>query len=133
MQQQGTTRKRSPGTESEEQLLVTSSDIVGSEDIHIRNYDHQWRYDLSIEIRTPDGKVAFQNRYYLHPGQFESELDVLPAGTYEIRATLDNLKEETISCRIDSDLEHTAVIEVGNGALSMTEGINAWSGGSDQR
>lgn len=98
-------------------------DVIQSEDIHVRNYDDQWGYDLSIEAVNDDGDVAFERRYYLPPGRVESELDVLSAGKYEIHVTMDNLKHETIQCRIDSDPAHTVVTEVGNGALSLTEGL----------
>lgn len=95
---------------------------AGREHIHVRNHDHQWGYDLSIEVVDPAGDVRFEKRYYLLPGQVETELDVLPAGEYELRATLDNLHRDVLRCRIDDDPANTAVIEFGNGALSLTHG-----------
>lgn len=105
-------------------VAPTQSEVVG-EDIHVRSYDNQWSYDLSIEVTDTDGDVVFENRYYLQPGRVESELDALPAGDYEVEATLDNLKQETLRCRIDGDPEHSVVIEIGNGALSLSEGFSA--------
>jgi hypothetical protein len=67
--------------------------------------------------------VAFEADYHLQPGDADSEVDALPAGTYEIRATLDNETRKTATCRIGSDPDRTAVIEVGNGVLSVTEGL----------
>lgn len=106
-----------------QQSLATRREVVGSEDLHVRNYDHRWGYDLTVEVREPDGTMVFEKRYYLQPGQVESELGVLAEGEYEFRATLDNLQEEQLRCRVDPAPEHTAVIEVGNGALSLTEGL----------
>ena len=105
------------------QTLTTRHEVVGSEDLHVRNYDHRWGYDLAVEVVEPDGTTVFEERYYLQPGQVESELGVLEEGEYELRATLDNLQEASRTCRVDAAPEHTAVIEVGNGALSLTEGL----------
>ncbi|MFB6359961.1 MAG: hypothetical protein ABEH59_01415 [Halobacteriales archaeon] len=100
-------------------------EVVGSEDIHVRNYDHQWGYDLTLEVFDADGEAVLETRYYLPPGQFESEINALPAGRYAVQATLDNRKDASAEVRIDTDVEHTLVVEVGNGALSLTEGLNA--------
>lgn len=99
--------------------------VVGSENLLVRNYDHRWGYDLRVEVIDAAGDRVFQTRYYLQAGRVESELDVLPPGSYRIRVTLDNDQRRVRRCRIGSAPEHTAVIEVGNGALSLTEGIVA--------
>lgn len=99
-------------------------DVVGSEDLLVRNYDHRWGYDLAIEAIDVSGEIVFERSYYLQPGQLKSEAGVLDEGEYEIRAVLDNLQEATISCRVDAEAEHTVVVEVGNGALSLTEGLH---------
>jgi len=94
-----------------------------TEDILIRNYDHQRGYDLNLVILTQAGETVFQNRYYLQPGETVSECDILPSADYEIAVTLDNTQEASRHYRIDSSVDHTAVIEIGNGALSLTEGL----------
>lgn len=110
------TSKQPPGDESA---------VARSEDIHIRNYDHQWGYDLDIVVTTPDGEPVVSKRYYLQPGQNVSECDLLQSGEYELHVTLDNSREETLQCRISSAPDHTAVIEVGNGGLGLTEGLHS--------
>lgn len=116
-------RKQTAEPEFDRGALAERPEVIGSEQIHVRNHDHQWGYDLTLEIVDPDGDVVFEGRYYLQPGQVESVLDVLPAGEYEVRATLDNLEEETLQCRIDAAPEHTVVIEMGNGVHSLTQGL----------
>lgn len=125
MRQQNQILQESAAGWSQDDSAATRSEIVGSEDIHVRNYDHQWGYDLSIKVTDAESDVVFVKRYYLPPGRVESELDALPSGEYEIEATLDNLKQATLTCRIDDDPEHSLVIEIGNGALSLTEGLFA--------
>jgi hypothetical protein len=94
-----------------------------SEDLHVRSYAHEWAHDVTVEVVTPDGDVAFGADYYLLPGDVESEVDTLPAGEYEVRATLDNDTHETATCRIGPEPDRTAVVEFGNGVLSLTEGL----------
>jgi hypothetical protein len=111
------------GTDNRTDPSRASSEAA--EEIYIRNYDHQWGYDLDLVVTTPDGDVVFRKRYYLQPGQTVSEHDPLPSADYEFHVTLDNSQEESRQCRVDSSLDHTAVIEVGNGVLSVTEGLQS--------
>lgn len=94
------------------------------EALHIRSYDHQWAYDLDVEIVTADNETAFHERYYLLPGHIESEVGIVPLGEYNLRVTLDNTHTKTLACRIDSSPHNTAVIEVGNGVVALTKGFH---------
>ena len=119
--QQGVThyqsRNRSQGT-----TRVFDPPAKKTEDILIRNYDHQRGYDLHLVVTHVD-ETAFQKRYYLQPGETISECDLLPSAQYEVTVTLDNTQEATRHCRIGQSLNHTVVIEIGNKALSLTEGL----------
>lgn len=103
----------------------TRQEALPSEQIHIRSYDHHWAYDLDVVVVTEDGDLVFHDHYYLQPGHTESVAEGIPAGDYEVRVTLDNSYRETVQCRLDTSPEHTALIEVGNGVLSLTEGLHA--------
>jgi hypothetical protein len=96
-----------------------------SEAVHVRSHDHEWAYDLDLEIAALDGEVVFQRRYYLQPGASRSEVGDLPDGEYEVRAILDNEHREVRRCRIDATTEGTVVVEIGNGVLSLTQGLHA--------
>jgi hypothetical protein len=93
-----------------------------SEEIHIRNFDVQRANNLTIEVRDTRGLV-FANRYHLMPGESVSESDRLPAGTYEIHVQLNGQRRQTVKCDIDNTLEKTALVEVGNGTASVTQGL----------
>ena len=97
---------------------------TGTEAIHVRNYDHDRGYEVDVEVETEDGEVPFQRRYQLQPGQIVSEYDVLSEGNCVVMVTLDDTRERALECRIGESPEHTATIEVGNGALSLVEGLN---------
>jgi hypothetical protein len=116
-----TTRARSAGRRARDTL--DSRPAARSEDLHVRSYAHEWSYDLHVAVVDADGHVAFEADYYLQPGDVESEMDELPPGEYEVRATLDNETRTTGRCRIGTAPDRTAVIEVGNGVLSLTEGL----------
>lgn len=116
-------RRQTAETAFERGALAERPEVIGSEQIHLRNHDYQLGYDLNLEIVDAAGEVVFENRYYLQPGQIESELDALPPGEYEIWATLDNRQAETLQCRIDAAPAHTLVVEMGNGVLSLTQGL----------
>lgn len=94
-----------------------------TEDLLVRSYDHRRAYDVDVEIRHEDGSLAFHERYYLQPGATVSVTDRLPGGCYQVRVTLDNRQERVLLSRIDDAPEHTAVVEVGNGAVSLTDGL----------
>ena len=121
MVQNRTTRARTAGRDARD--APDSRTAARTEDLHLRSYAHEWAYDVAVEVCTPDGDVAFAAEYYLRPGDAESEIDALPPGEYEIRATLDNDRRETATCRIGPEPGRTAVLEVGNGVLSLTEGL----------
>lgn len=99
------------------------SQLIHSEEIHIRNYDHDWSYDLAIEIADSEGDVRFEERYFLQPQGVESVVGVVPDGEYEVRVTLDGTTEEAIHCRIDAAPENTVVVEIGNGTFGLTHGL----------
>lgn len=94
-----------------------------TEQLHLRSHDHRWAYDIDVVVRRVDGERAFERRYYLQPGETISEPDVLPPGEYRLTVTLDNDHSEELRCHVDASPGHTAVVEVGNGVLSVTEGL----------
>ena len=96
----------------------------GSEEVFVRSYDHRLAYDIDIEVRTLDGEVVFEDRYYLLPGHTEIEKNAIPAGEMQVVVSLDNEVEKSTRCKIGDGPEHTVMIEVGNGALSVTEGLH---------
>lgn len=113
---------RSRDTSPAEAGATPQYDIVRSADVVIRNYDHQRGYDLDLRA-VAGGETVFERRYSLPPGEVERESYVLPSGTYEVGVTLEHGRRRRLTCRIDSAPTHTALVEVGNGGLSLTEGL----------
>ncbi|MFC7073775.1 hypothetical protein ACFQJ7_07830 [Halovenus rubra] len=93
-----------------------------SEEIHIRNFDVSRDYDLTIEVRDADS-VVFSSRYHLTPGKTVSEFGQLSPGTYEVYVELDGHRQQTVRCEVDEWPDQTVLVEVGNGTVSVTEGL----------
>lgn len=88
----------------------------------VRNYDRLWSYDLDVEVTGPDGQPVFQKRYYLGPNRTVTEPDVPTPDELTIRSTLDNGKQRALTRESARGVGPMAVIEVGNGAISLTDG-----------
>ena len=96
---------------------------VDTEDVYLRNYDPFSEYDLTVTVTDESGDLVFRQRYYFQPGEVESERDLLEPGTYEVTVELDNRRRETATCRVGPDPEQTVHVELGNGTVSVTEGL----------
>ena len=94
-----------------------------SEDIHLRNYDREWGYDLEVTVRGSGDEPVFESRYYCQPGEVIAVENVLAPGEYEVRVELDNRREVAAECRVSSAPDHTVRVELGNGTVSLSEGL----------
>ncbi len=108
---------------SSEEAGRQSTASVDTEDVHLRNYDPFCEYDLTMTVTDERGDLVFRRRYYFQPGEVESERDLLEPGTYEVTVELDNRRRETATCRVGPDPEQTVHVELGNGTVSVTEGL----------
>jgi len=112
---------RPPGTERAGRQSARAP--VDTEDVYLRNYDPFCEYDLTVAVTDRDGQPVFRRRYYFQPGEVKSERDLLEPGTYEVTVELDNRRRETATCRVGPDPERTVHVELGNGTVSLTEGL----------
>jgi len=103
--------------------LNGTPDGASAEEIHVRNYDFERAYEVAVRVEDASGNRLFSRRYFLRPGQSRSERDVLDAGRYRVTAAIDPPERDAIECSVGSAPEHTALVEVGNGAVSVSEGL----------
>ncbi|ELZ29267.1 hypothetical protein C475_03584 [Halosimplex carlsbadense 2-9-1] len=94
-----------------------------TEDIHLRNYDRECGYDLDVTVLGRGEDPVFESRYFCQPGEVIAVENVLPPGEYEVVVELDNRREVATECRVSSAPGHTVRVEVGNGTVSLTEGL----------
>lgn len=96
---------------------------IQREAIHVRNYDVHASHTVAITVLDTAGRPVFESRYHLRPGQTESERGVLSPGTYTVRVRCDGIARECETCRVGPHPSRTAVVELGNGAVSVSEGL----------
>lgn len=97
--------------------------IVQTENLYLRNYDPYRAYDLDVAVTDTDGRTVFESSYYFQPGQTESDRGVLTSGEYTVTVTLDNRQQKTDTCRVGPSLEETIHVELGNGIVSIGNGL----------
>lgn len=93
-----------------------------AEDIHLRNYDVERAYRVTINVADGDSTV-FENTYWLRPGAFLSEIDEIEPGEYDVTVEIDTGRSVTRRCQVDADHEHTVLVELGNGIVSVAQGV----------
>jgi hypothetical protein len=108
------------GLDSTEQHRDRSTE---SEDIHIRNYDTNDPHRIKVALRDKNGQQVFENKYVVRPQGIKSVSDAFKPGTYVISVQCDDIHEEQLEIDIGTQPEKTAVIELGNGILSITQGL----------
>lgn len=96
-----------------------------SDAVLVRSYDHRRAYDLDVAVASTTGERVFRERFYLLPGHTERVPSVGPTGEYTVRVVLDNDRERETDCELGGSPERTLVIEVGNGSVSLTDGVHA--------
>lgn len=94
---------------------------VGTEAIHVRNYDDAERV-LTIRVSNERDRV-FDHEYHLAPRERVSERHALPPGVYDVVVELGDDRQRLEECTVGLRPEHTILVETGNGRISVSDGI----------
>lgn len=92
--------------------------------VHVRNYDHAAGHSVRLTVVDDDGRVRLTERCYLAPGQSRRVTGAIEAGAYRLGVQVDGVDRATSRCRLDGSPARTAVVELGNGVVSVTEGAD---------
>jgi hypothetical protein len=98
------------------------STAVASADLFVRNFDTTRTNHLTVRVRDDDG-IVFASRYALTPGKTECEVGRLGPGEYDVIVELDSQRRERATCQIGPGPEKTILVEIGNGTVSVTQGL----------
>jgi hypothetical protein len=102
---------------------TTSGDVfVSDESLVLRNYDGAETHEVSVTLSDARGDLAFQREYRLSPGTTLSVATRLERGVYRIEVGLANGPDALAECLVGSGPDETALVEIGNGLLSISEG-----------
>lgn len=99
-----------------------------SEDVFVRSYDASRSYRLTVVLEALDGEERYRSTYRLRPGQAVSELGAVAPGGYRVRVLVDGAQRASDHCRIGDRASRTALIEVGNGIVSVSQGLQQYHG-----
>lgn len=91
--------------------------------VHARNYDVEDAHTVTVTITDDRGVQVFRRRSYLGPGQAESARRRLDPGTYKVEVVADGLDHVRHRLDIGPGPAHTALVELGNGVTSVSQGV----------
>jgi len=100
----------------------TDPQAFGSESVTIRNYDATEAHTLAVTVTDPHDEVVVDRSVTVEPANTLSLQLPLERAVYQVGVTLDYGISDSIECLIGSNLEECAVIECGNGIISVTAG-----------
>lgn len=101
----------------DEHLLVSDETIV------LRNYDGELTHEVVVELRNADDEIALQKTYTLTPQTVTSIQTRLPRAVYNVDVRVAGTDSSSADCLVGSGPSETALVEVGNGLVSVAEGV----------
>lgn len=118
MHHQSLQRRSSNPTESRDvgDLFVSDESLV------LRNYDSDDTHDVAVSLLDAVDDLAFDRRYTLSPGSVLSVATRLERAVYRVEVRLDGTAHAHAECLIGSGPGETALVEIGNGLVSVSEG-----------
>jgi hypothetical protein len=101
----------------------TAADLfVSDETLVLRNYDGTATHEVTVRFHDATGELAFERAYTLSPGSVLSVTTRLERGVYRVEARVDGGQPSTLECLVGSGPDETALVEIGNGLLCVSEG-----------
>lgn len=88
----------------------------------VHNYDHWEGHSVEVTVATTEGELVTHERRYLSPGRSARLSATITPGEYELRVLVDGVERARRELCIDDPTSATPVIELGNGAVSVTDG-----------
>lgn len=102
---------------------VRAEQAVDSRSLLVRNYDGNVAHELRVRFVDASGEVVFRRAVTVAPVETVAVRTRLERGVYRVEARLDDDHADSSECLIGSGLDETALIETGNGTVSVVEGM----------
>lgn len=93
--------------------------------VHVRNFDHTSRHSAVLTLEDPESGDVVVDRHALAPGQAATTTARLEPGEYVLHITVDGVDRKRRTCSLGPAPADTAVVELGNGAVSVTMGARS--------
>lgn len=91
--------------------------------VRFRNYDHRDGHSVYVTLEGLDGDTRLTERSYLAPGQSTCLSDAIEPGRYRLGVRVDGVERYRADVELDETPAGTAVVELGNGVMSVTRGV----------
>jgi hypothetical protein len=89
----------------------------------VRNYDGRTSHEVTVRFIDANDEVALERHYTLSPGDVVSVATLVERGVYGVEAHVDDGEFVGTECLVGSGPAETALVEVGNGLVSVSEGL----------
>lgn len=90
--------------------------------VHVRNYDHHEGHSVHVTLEGRDVDSLLTERSYLAPGQSTRVSGAIEPGQYQLQVRVDGVERRRADLELDETGAGTAVVELGNGVVSVTRG-----------
>jgi hypothetical protein len=97
--------------------------VVSDRSLVVRNYDGSEAHDVTVTFLDPDGDRAFARTVAVAPQETIAIQTRLDRAVYRVRARLDGEETDSDECLVGSGPDETALVETGNGTVSVAEGL----------
>jgi hypothetical protein len=94
------------------------------EAVHVRNYDHADGHSIHVTVTDAVGRVRLTSRCYLAPGQSRRMATAIEPGEYRLAVRVDGVARTMTECRLGEPPARTAVVELGNSIVSVSQGAS---------
>lgn len=119
----GTHRDHDHGDRSATASTTARGGIVSDESLVIRNSDSTDSHELYVQFVGPDGDTVFRQTFRIAPMETVAVTTRLDRTIYRVEASIRHGDTQSAECLIGSDPTETALVEIRNGTVSVSEGI----------
>jgi hypothetical protein len=96
---------------------------LSDESLVVRNHDSSETHNLRVTFVDHNGECAFDRTIPVAPLETVSIETRLDRGVYRVEVRLEDGETASSECLIGSDPGECALVEVGNGIVSVVEGL----------
>lgn len=97
--------------------------VVSDRSLVVRNYDGNEAHDVTVTFLGPDGDRAFARTLAVAPLETVAIQTRLERAVYRVRVRVDGGETDSTECLVGSGPDETALVETGNGTVSVVEGL----------
>jgi hypothetical protein len=124
-------RHRSPDTRPDSDPRRDAERLVSEEWLVLRNYDADAAHEVTVRLYGPRDDLLATRTETVGPAETLVVASRVHRGVYRVRVDLDGYARDDAECLLGSGPNETALVEVGNGLVSVTDGL--LGGGSTGR